>query len=56
MGWLANAFTWWNGATWGTSIVARRRFNEVGRDDWGNVYYQNQVLGITPRAVFGSAY
>ena len=39
MGWLANAFTWWNGATWGTSIVTSRRGREVGRDEDGNVYY-----------------
>ena len=42
MGWLANAFTWWNGATWGTSIVTRRFGNEVGRDEAGNLYYQNK--------------
>ena len=42
MGWLANAFTWWNGATWGTSIATRRFGNEVGRDDAGNVYYQDK--------------
>jgi NADH:ubiquinone oxidoreductase subunit len=41
MGWLANAFTWWNGATWGTSIVTRRFGNEVGRDETGNIYYQD---------------
>lgn len=39
MGWLANAFTWWNGATWGTAIMSRRRGREVGRDDSGNVYF-----------------
>jgi len=42
MGWLANAFTWWNGATWGTSIVTRRYGSEVGRDDAGNIYYQDK--------------
>jgi NADH:ubiquinone oxidoreductase subunit len=40
MGWLANAFTWWNGASWGTNITTRRFGNEVGKDDVGNVYYQ----------------
>lgn len=39
MGWLANAFTWWNGATWGTAIMSRRRGDEVGRDESGNVYF-----------------
>jgi len=42
MGWLANAFTWWNGASWGTSIVTRRHGSEVGRDDLGNIYFQHK--------------
>jgi len=42
MGWLANAFTWWNGASWGTSIFTRRHGKEVGRDDSGNVYFQHR--------------
>lgn len=42
MGWFANAFTWWNGASWGTSIVTRRHGQEVGRDEAGNVYFQHK--------------
>jgi NADH:ubiquinone oxidoreductase subunit len=42
MGWLANAFTWWNGASWGTSIVTRRHGKEVGRDDAGNLYFEDK--------------
>ena len=42
MGWLANAFTWWNGASWGTSLVTRRHGKEVGRDEAGNLYFQNK--------------
>lgn len=42
MGWLANAFTWWNGASWGTTIFSRRHGREVGRDDEGNVYFQGR--------------
>ena len=42
MGWLANAFTWWNGASWGTAIFSRRHGREVGRDDSGNVYFQHR--------------
>lgn len=42
MGWLANAFTWWNGASWGTSIVTRRHGSEVGRDEAGNTYFQHR--------------
>jgi NADH:ubiquinone oxidoreductase subunit len=42
MGWLANAFTWWNGASWGTSIVSRRHGKQVGRDEAGNLYFQRK--------------
>ena len=42
MGWLANAFTWWNGATWGTAISSRLRGREVGRDDSGNTYFADR--------------
>lgn len=42
MGWFANAFTWWNGAGWGTTIVTRRFGHEVGRDALGNIYYQHR--------------
>ncbi len=42
MGWLVNAFTWWNGASWGTSLVTRRHGEEVGKDEAGNVYFQHK--------------
>jgi NADH:ubiquinone oxidoreductase subunit len=42
MGIFANAFTWWNGASWGTSIVSRRTGEEVGRDEAGNVYFRHR--------------
>lgn len=42
MGLFANAFTWWNGASWGTSLFSRRHGREVGRDDSGNVYFQHR--------------
>jgi NADH:ubiquinone oxidoreductase subunit len=42
MGWLANAFTWWNGASWGTAIFTRRHGRKVGRDEAGNVYFQGR--------------
>jgi len=32
-------FTWWNGATFGTSLFTRRFGNEVGKDALGNIYY-----------------
>jgi NADH:ubiquinone oxidoreductase subunit len=42
MGFLSKTFTWWNGATVGTSIFTRRFGNEVGRDHEGNVYYADK--------------
>lgn len=45
MGIFANAFTWWNGASWGTSIASRRNGEEVGRDDAGNIYFRHRKDG-----------
>ena len=42
MGLFANAFTWWNGASWGTAFLSRRHGEEVGRDDAGNVYFRHR--------------
>ncbi len=42
MGWFANAFTWWNGASWGTSLFSRRHGSKVGTDSSGNIYYQHK--------------
>ena len=42
MGLFANAFTWWNGASWGTSLVTRMRGEEVGRDEAGNIYFRHR--------------
>ncbi len=39
MGLFANAFTWWNGASWSTSLFSRRYGKEAGRDEAGNVYF-----------------
>ncbi len=38
---LSMIFTWWNGLTVGTWWFTRRHGKEVGRDDQGNIYYQN---------------
>jgi NADH:ubiquinone oxidoreductase subunit len=45
MGVLSKIFTWWNGATVGTSLFTRRFGNEVGRDHEGNVYYADKKDG-----------
>ncbi|WP_037502330.1 NADH:ubiquinone oxidoreductase subunit NDUFA12 [Sphingomonas jaspsi] len=42
MGLFANAFTWWNGASWGTTFFSRRHGEEMGRDDAGNIYFQHR--------------
>ena len=42
MGFLSNIFTWWNGATVGTSIFTWRNGRKVGTDGYGNVYYQGK--------------
>jgi NADH:ubiquinone oxidoreductase subunit len=42
MGLLASIFTWWNGATIGTALHARRHFGRVGDDQWGNVYFEGK--------------
>lgn len=40
MGLLAKIFTWWNGATVGTSLYTARKGKKVGEDHMGNVYYE----------------
>ena len=42
MGFWSKIFTWWNGATVGTALFTRRFGNEVGKDDTGNIYYQDK--------------
>ena len=42
MGMLANIFTWWSGASYGTRLFSHRNGREVGRDDAGNVYFEHR--------------
>ena len=42
MGFWSKTFTWWSGATWGTALWTRRFGGEAGRDDVGNVYFQDK--------------
>jgi NADH:ubiquinone oxidoreductase subunit len=42
MGILARIFTWWNGATIGTSVFSRRFGREAGHDEFGNLYFQHK--------------
>jgi NADH:ubiquinone oxidoreductase subunit len=39
MGILGSIFTWWNGATIGTSLFTRLKGTQVGKDDLGNLYF-----------------
>lgn len=40
MSFLGKIFTWWDGATVGTSLFTWRNGERVGTDSLGNVYYQ----------------
>ncbi len=42
MGFLGNIFTWWNGATIGTSLFSRRHGRQIGVDGVGNVYFETK--------------
>jgi NADH:ubiquinone oxidoreductase subunit len=41
MGILKSIFTWWDGATIGTSLFTKRKGTRVGEDSLGNVYYES---------------
>ena len=41
MGILGKIFTWWDGATIGTSLYSWRKGKSVGQDDAGNSYYES---------------
>ncbi len=42
MGLLAKIFTWWDGATVGTSLYSLRKGKLVGTDTLGNRYFQSK--------------
>ena len=39
---IKRIFTWWNGTTFGTSMMIRRRGEKVGEDEYGNTYYEER--------------
>jgi NADH:ubiquinone oxidoreductase subunit len=45
MGILSKIFTWWDGATIGTSLYTSRKGEHVGTDLQGNKYYRSKVAG-----------
>lgn len=44
MGILAKTFTWWNGATIGTSLFSARNGEQVGTDAQGNQYFRSKKV------------
>ncbi|MFP5329346.1 MAG: NADH:ubiquinone oxidoreductase subunit NDUFA12 [Alphaproteobacteria bacterium] len=42
MGFWSTTFTWWNGDTWGTRLFTWLKGDEVGRDEFGNIYYRSK--------------
>jgi NADH:ubiquinone oxidoreductase subunit len=42
MGLLKNMFTWWEGASLGTTLFTSRNGERVGTDALGNVYYRSK--------------
>ena len=42
MGFWSKMFTWWNGATVGTALFTRFKGSQVGKDEFGNIYYQSK--------------
>lgn len=44
---LSKIFTWWNGATIGTSLWSARNGEHVGTDAQGNTYFRSAKLKTT---------
>lgn len=44
---LSEIFSWWGGNTWGTRVTIWRQGRLVGKDDYGNTYYE-QRKGVGP--------
>ncbi len=42
MGVLSKIFTWWDGATIGTTLFSKRNGKAFGSDDAGNQYFQSK--------------
>ncbi len=45
MGVFKNMFTWWEGASFGTTLFTRRHGVKAGSDGYGNVYYGSKKGG-----------
>ena len=47
MGFFSEIFCWWGGNTWGTRLTIWRQGRLVGKDEFGNRYYE-QKKGVGP--------
>lgn len=47
MGILREIFIWWDGNTWGTRLTLWNQGRFVGKDEFGNRYYE-QKKGVAP--------
>ena len=47
MGFFSEIFSWWGGNTWGTRVTIWRQGRLVGKDEFGNRYYE-QRKGVGP--------
>ena len=43
LNWLSPGFLWWSGATLGTLFTIGKRGRFVGKDDFGNRYYEDRT-------------
>lgn len=39
---LSEVFSWWGGSTWGTRLTLWRQGRLVGKDEFGNRYYEQK--------------
>jgi len=46
---LKSIFTWWNGATMGARFDIGRRASYVGKDEFGNKYYEERKPSLEGR-------
>jgi NADH:ubiquinone oxidoreductase subunit len=47
-----HVFTWWNGWTFGTKLWTSRFGEQVGTDEFGNVYYRTRGGKVDPTLGF----
>lgn len=57
MGLIGKFFSpsWWNGATFGTSLFSTRHGAEVGRDAEGNVYFELKKSGARRWVIYAGS-